>query len=549
MFIDAQNLDAGTVVETDLCIVGAGAAGITLARELAGSPFRVCLVESGGLRFERSTQDLYEGESVGIPYFALRQTRLASFGGSTNAWTGWCRPLDPLDFEAREWVPHSGWPFDRAHLDPFYERAHGLCEIGPYAYEPSEWETVDAQPLPVDGRRIATLVFQVSPPTRFGRVHRESLARSGNVSVLLHANALELETDEPVRNVLRLRAATLEGKETAVTARVFVLAAGGIENPRLLLLSDGGRRTALGDGHGLVGRFFTEHAYLNSGVFFPSDPVLPIDFYFPRKIEGVRRARVRAVFSLAAATLREERLLNCAIFFRPRAEAHAAFTAPGVESLRELWEVWRGRAVPSNSRRLMGDVLRDLDQVGVVAFRKLFAKRGPVKQLRLRAFLECAPNPESRVSLARDRDRLGRRRASVDWRLGELERRSLRRAHEILAGALQEAGQGRLEADLEPGPSGWPPAMTGGRHHMGTTRMHEDPRRGVVDAQCRVHGVSNLYVAGSSVFPTGGLANPTLTIVALAIRLADHLKRVIASLPESAEVVGGSRGSDRVNQK
>ena len=142
--------------------------------------------------------------------------------------------------------------------------------------------------------------------------------------------------------------------------------------------------------------------------------------------------------------------------------------------------------------------------------------------------LEQAPNPASRVRLIEQRDALGMPRVQLEWRLSGLDKRSIRRAHELLARELGRAGLGRLQLMLSEDEHRWPPELGGGRHHMGTTRMHRDPARGVVDPDCRVHGVGNLYVAGSSVFPTVGAANPTLTIVALALRLADHLVEQLA---------------------
>ncbi|HEY7462771.1 MAG TPA: GMC family oxidoreductase [Gemmatimonadota bacterium] len=537
MFLDARKLPPGTQIETDVCVVGAGAAGITLALEFADGPFRVCLVESGGLGFEKSTQDLYRGDSVGLPYFALRQARMAGFGGSTGVWAGWCRPLDGIDLEARDWVPHSGWPFDSAHLDPFYARAHPLCQLGPYVYAPEAWETERARRLPLETPQLTTSVFQISPPTRFGDLYRHRIERSNNIQTLLHANVLELEATDFRAGVTRVRAATLDGKTFSIAAKLFILAAGGLENPRLLLLSDGGGRTALGNEHGLVGRFFGEHPYIDSGSFILSDPRLQLGFYYPRRIGGTDATRVRGVFSLAEATLRREKLVNCSILFRPKHESHAAYRAPGVEALRQLWEIWRSKDVPTGLARLVRGMLSDIDKVAVSAYRRAFVGDDePVDHVRVRTCVESVPNPESRVTLTGERDRLGRRAIRLDWKLDGLEMKSIRRAHELLDAGLRGAGLGRLEVNLEPGASGWPPSMVAGRHHMGTTRMHRDPRQGVVDEHGRVHGLSNLFVTGSSVFPSTGYVNPTLTIVALALRLADHVKRVMASLPEAVEI-------------
>ena len=168
MLVDARTVPANKVIETDVCIVGAGAAGITLAREFIGKPFRVCLLESGGFDFEESTQDLYRGNNAGF-HVPLSVARLRYFGGSTNHWGSYCRPLDEIDFETRDWVPHSGWPFKKSELDPYYDRAQSICQLGPYRYDPQFWQTQAGAPLPLAGDRVVTSIFQMrDPAVRFG---------------------------------------------------------------------------------------------------------------------------------------------------------------------------------------------------------------------------------------------------------------------------------------------------------------------------------------------------------------------------------------------
>ena len=197
-FADARRVDRD-LIETDLCIVGAGAAGITIARELAGAPFRVLLVESGDFAFRHGPQLLYHGRNVGLPSFSIGKSRLRRFGGSTTRWAGQCRPLDPIDFEKRDWVPNSGWPFDRAHLDPWYERAQQVCTLGPYDYAPEAWRDVDGGPLPFASDMIEARIYQFSRQPDFGTAYRRDLEATGNVDVLLNANLAEIETREPVR--------------------------------------------------------------------------------------------------------------------------------------------------------------------------------------------------------------------------------------------------------------------------------------------------------------------------------------------------------------
>lgn len=477
MLLDARSLARDASFETEVCVIGAGAAGITLARELSGRPFRVTLLESGGFEEDPATQDLYRGRIFGRHYFQLDVCRSRRFGGSTNCWQGLCRPLDPIDFEVREWVPHSGWPFGADALRPYYERAQEALLLERFDYEGASWALPDRPPLAFRGEDIRSGVFQVAA-NRLGEIHRQELEKARGVDTYLFANVTGIEADG--RRIARVRVATLDGNAFTVRARHFVLATGGIENARLLLVS------GLGNEHDLVGRFFMEHPHVVAGVFLPSSAALSLDFFRARP-QG--RVQVAGYLATSEVAQRRERLLGSCAFLAQEAQL------PAFEQdlARVLLEMDRPDAEPSP--------------------RALFFMNE----------LEQAPNPASRVKLAPEKDALGMPRAQLEWRLSGIDKQSARRTQEILARALGGAGLGRLQVLLSEDDHNWPPELGGGRHHMGTTRMHEDPKRGVVDADGRVHGLDNLYLAGSSLFPTAGAANPTLTLVALALRLADHL--------------------------
>src|SRR5690349_14193477 len=240
MHIDARTLPNGTLLEGDLCIVGAGAAGITIAREWIDSHRKVLLLEGGGLQYEPAMQDLYRGEIVGLPYFPLQAARLHYFGGTTGHWAGFCSPFDPIDFKVREWVPHSGWPFERAHIDPFYARAQRILELGPYEYDAAQWQRRDPKlvPFPLDPSVVFTKMWQFSPPTRFGTRYRDAIVGAKNVHLYTNAIVREIEPNEGISAVDGLRVRTLEGRELRVRAKHYVLATCSIQNARLLLASN-----------------------------------------------------------------------------------------------------------------------------------------------------------------------------------------------------------------------------------------------------------------------------------------------------------------------
>lgn len=513
MFLDARNVPDGSEIESDVCIVGAGAAGITLARELAGQSRLVCLLESGGLEPDAETQALYRGEVVGFPYYPTDAFRLRYFGGTTNHWSGVCGPLQEIDFEARSWVPHSGWPFARSALEPYYRRAQEVCQLGPYRYDPEPWQGPDAPPLALDAERLHTVMNQLSPPTRFGLAYRDALRDAADVQTYLHANAVNLETQADGTRVSRVAVATLAGTRFAVRARQVVLATGAVENARLLLASRDRSAAGVGNPHDRVGRFFMEHLSVQGALFAPIDPALPMGLYGFREAQGVR---AQGCVVPTEATLRDEELLSLRCYLQPASSRTA------------IRSVWFGLlrsgtgSTPEGLAERVVHALRQLDDLAIHGYRSFF--EGSARSYAVVHHLEHAPNPQSRVTLGDERDALGLPRVRLDWRFGELERRTLRRAVEIFGREVGRAGLGRAAEVPDDPTTGWPPLLRGAWHQMGTTRMHTDPRHGVVDADARVHGLENLYLAGSSVFPTSGYMNPTLTIVALSLRLADHLK-------------------------
>jgi choline dehydrogenase-like flavoprotein len=532
MFLDARQMSAGTSLETELCIVGAGAAGITLAWSLRGAGFRVLLLESGGLEPEDATQALYGGESRGVPDDDVDVTRLRLFGGTTNHWSGWCRPLEPLDFAPADPSDRRGWPIKRADLDPYYRRAQTLCELGPDDYDDlAPWLKASGMTaLALDPRRLKTALFQVSPPTRFGTRYHDALDTAGNITVLLHANVLKLRTDANAAHVTGVRARTLEGPPFEITARIVVLAAGGLENARLLLLSNSVRSAGLGNDHDVVGRYFMNHPWLTGAGFAAFATPMPD----PRLYFDQTEALGTTIFATLAAGDPEPGIGGFRVVLSPSRRL-----VEGVNSLRALAKaIGSGRLPPDGFWHHLGQVLRDYDAVTDAAFKTVFGSKtgpfelpepgtGPIVGAMLDVNVEQFPNPDSRVTLSGARDALGLNRIVVDWRPGEAEKRTVRRALEHVADEFGRLGIGRVHISSMPDGDKWPGTMRGSRHHIGTTRMASDPKHGVVDAACRVHGVDNLYIAGSSVFPSSGFANPTLTIVALALRLSDELRRRI----------------------
>jgi len=543
--VDARSVPENETLETDVCIVGTGVAGIALARELMGQEFRVCLLESGDLKFNQDTQSLCVGESIGHPYFPLHEARARFFGGSANFWDidigenrigVRLRPLDPIDFEERDWVPYSGWPFNKSALEPFYDRAQTICQIEPSTYDVKDWEEPEKAPrLPFRPGSVETVIFKFGRRDLFTRDYAyEVTHRAENILTFLFANAIGIETDEAARRVTRLRVACLEGNRFDVTAKLFILAAGGIETPRLLLLSNRIQNVGLGNQHDLVGRFFMEHLHFWSGFYIPSKPSVYESAGLYKSIRGVKQVPIVGKLALTEGELRRHRLLNQNFQLFPRRISYSRLypdiRSEGVIALQAVRSALRSGRIPSGLMTHLGNVVRGIDDIalnGLGRIRRkvhaMMANSDRIQAFRLAHMAEQIPNPESRVTLSADRDCLGLNRVQLNWQLSPIDILSTVRTQQILDAELRRAGLGRLWIEMRDATP--PPGLHGGYHHMGTTRMHVNPHHGVVDENCRVHGISNLFIAGPSVFPTGGYANPTLTTVALAVRLADHVKR------------------------
>ena len=542
---DARQLPDGHVVTTDLCIIGAGPAGLTLAQSLTDCGHRVALLESGGAASDGRTQALSGGELSGDVYEPLDETHLRQVGGTANHWIirmsdqqfGYrYAPLTPIDFEARDELPNSGWPISREDLDPYYARANEVCRIGPFRYRADDWSSPGAEPLPLDDQRVQTHCFLFGPTSVFTREFPDRCRASGNVTLYTHATVTELTSDPEGRRVVAAQVDTFEGKRIEFRARHFVIAAGGLQTPRLLLASRSRFAEGLGNRHDVVGRYFMDHSLVPSGNFYPDDPRLldRLHLYDMRLVEGTS---VLAGLSLADPLMREHGLhnLSATLFPMPELKDVAA-----IEALKGLMIDLKARRWPEQAARKLWSAARGGRHLAEMMYHKIVHKAPLMpgfgqggwsrlknnhkryRRLELLAFVEQAPLPENRVTLTDETDALGMPKIRLHYRWPETDLDRLQKAQRFMVETLASAGLGRYEPAT---PGGRPAIGSLGLHHlMGTTRMHDDPRRGVVDRHCQVHGVENLYIASSSIFTTGGYANPTLTILALALRLSDFLQ-------------------------
>jgi choline dehydrogenase-like flavoprotein len=512
--------------ETDLCIVGTGPAGVALAQEFIGSSLRVLLVESGDLSETPTTSALNQIESVGAPRQldqALVRTRV--FGGTSHVWSGRCATLDAIDFEERAWLPYSGWPIDRQALMPYFHRAADNLGLGRVDYDDkldARLEALASGTAP-DPELLKLFCWQFSvddaDASSAWRCARSFGAREAkNVRVLLNATATHINTDLNGTRLDTLEVSSLGGKRALIRPRVLVLCAGGLEIPRLLLASNRIVPHGVGNRHDLVGRFLMDHPRCTLG-HFELETSLPIQkgLAFHRISEAGRTRVFLRGLALSAALQRKEGLLNCAAWARDHTAPDDPWTA--LKRLARLEGKLSAnlRAIASQPRLAARQLHRRL-----IEHKHVIPK---IDRLELVCDVEQAPDPASRLTLSNRSDALGVPVARVDWRIGDMEKATLQRFGQVSVQAFQRMGLPApiLTDSIRSGQFAASDFIDVA-HPSGAARMSSNPRTGVVDANCQVHEVDRLYAVGSAVFPTNGHANPTLTIVALAIRLADLLK-------------------------
>jgi choline dehydrogenase-like flavoprotein len=544
VILDANRIDNGARLKADVCIVGGGAAGISLALALTGQGLDIVLLESGHHHLDAATQSLYDGEvaddKLHSPPDKYRQRRL---GGSTGIWGGRCMPFDPIDFEKREWVPGSGWPISYGDLAPFYPEANKLSEAGRFAYTDKEAFDAPAMFQGFESSEVRTDGLErFSCPTNFGERYARRLHVSSDIRVLLGANCTALKLVPHGRTLRGVEVTTLGGRRFFVDARTTVLASGGLETPRLLLASNDIAPAGIGNEHDVVGRYYMCHIAGNVGSLVVNGPascvrhgyeISPEGIYCRRRISLHEDAQRRHGVANAVARLHFPRITD------PR---HRNGVLSGLFLARKFISYEYAKRLNDgtpptlglHARHLWNVIADPLDTCGFlahwVAKRTLADRKFPSVILRNRSNRfslemhgEQAPRAHSRVTVTDNFDALGLPKLRVDWNYGSDDIESVRRTLDVIAAEMKRAGVGELTYDADTLEEDLMRFGAYGGHHIGTARMGDDPRTSVVDANCRVHSVNNLFVAGSAVFPTSSQANPTLTLIAMSLRLGKHL--------------------------
>lgn len=550
MLIDLSREALGQDLACDICIVGAGPAGIALAMELIESGKDVILLEAGGEKPSAASQSFFEGESRNPAHPDPSLYRYRRAGGASTIWGGRCIPLDPIDFEKRDWVPLSGWPIAYADMIPFYRRAQEILDAGAFDYD-SQTALADGSLVDgfVDGAVETDRIERFSLPTDVYAKYRRALKAAPNIRCFINAACVDLPPRGDFGGVTGCIIALPSGERRSIKARKVVVAAGGLETYRLLANSwfdQGG----IGNHSDFLGRTYMCHLELSAGTLKLASKNRPVSHGFEKTRDGVY---ARRKFTLSPQFQRDYRVLNASIRLH-----HPGIVDPSHRNgILSLMYVAKNTVIPEYRRKLamvdhaaaaamdhrarfwaghVRNIAFGMPRVAAftakwisrhtLARRKLpyVALKNGAGRYALDMNVEQEPQRASRVTLASAADRHGLRRLSIDWNLSELDISTASAAYRALSNGLVESGVGEIEESLSDLTEAAKDAVAVGGHHIGLARMADNPAQGVVDAHCKVHGLSNLYVAGAAVFPTSGHANPTLTIVALALRLADRLK-------------------------
>jgi choline dehydrogenase-like flavoprotein len=512
MYIDARNLAQNTLIEGDICIVGAGTAGISMALDWKDKPYKVILLEGGGLEYDDEVQDLYDGTTSGQRYYPLRSSRLHLFGGTTGHWAGMCAPFDPIDFSKRDWVPNSGWPITLEDLNPYYMRANAKLDLEEHPYELEYWQKqIDGMiPYQLDPDIVWNKMWQFSN-SRFNQDRREDILKARNIHLFTYANVTDIKANEAVNTIEEVTIKNHIGKTHTVRAKYFILACGAVQNARMLLASNHQAKAGLGNDKDQVGRYFMEHLEIDSAELWLTKP-LSWKLY---KWDWENGTLSRAELAITSEAQTRYQILNGTASLSPLKVA---------QNMKPRMDVWQNKD-PRKSGELTMDAFREAERKGKEAGAHL-----KNRAFHLQTRVEQAPNPRSRVTLGKEKDALGVRKAHLHWEMTELDKRSMRTMYYILGRQFGVADIGRIKLmDFlqDENDHSWPDYTNGGWHHMGTTRMSSDPATGVVDANCQVFGLSNLFIAGSGCFSTAGAPNPTLTLVALSLRTSDYVMSLL----------------------
>lgn len=538
MYINGKTLTQSRKFKSDVCVLGGGVAGITLANELSKKGLTVCLLEAGGESRDPIVQSQAKAASVPTNYPDPSQSRLRMLGGTSNHWANNTSPFSPIDFEEREGFDESGWPIKYPDLAPYYIRAGEYCGVGVDGYGVDYWhDKFKSTPtISKENNAIKLAMAKASiPPTRFFNKFGGTLKADENVTVISYAQVVDISYSEKDSSINSVEFRSPNNMSHTVESGEYIMAFGGLENARMLLHFNDKNQNKLGNQGGCVGAYFMDHPTLRGAQLYTTDPS-KFSLFKGELPEGYNRF-VLNFFELSEAKLKEEQITNVRL---PLVPATRQQLSHGISSLHILRERLSGKPMSGDLASHITNVVMDFDVVADTISRKnwdtpLFDGVNEQAGFEIPLMMEQTPYKENKVTLSNRRDKHGIPLLNINWRITEKDKERLWRAIDIFGLEVAKLGLGRVRSLKDRASRLFDDQIGFGHHHMGTTRMSESPKNGVVDSEQRVFGVTNLSMAGSSVFSTGGHVPPTLTIVATSIRLSEIVaKRLSKGLNNEA---------------
>ncbi|QPN69539.1 GMC oxidoreductase [Synechococcus sp. CBW1108] len=521
--IDLAQANTTSEFHCDLLVVGAGVAGLVIADRFRFAGFTVDILETGGLTYEQTSHDMNDAEMAGKYHAGTKDGRFRMYGGSTSRWGAQLLTMMPSDFELKTHIPNTGWPLSSSDLSPYLHAAELLLGVDHLSYC-SDLQNYLSSPVPPLSEPGLQYRFSKRAGYRYRNMARtlgKKCIDDKNTRVFLHATATNIFTDESGSSVSYVQVRAANGKAFRFHGKQVVLAAGSIEICRLLLASSSVHSNGIGNSSGHLGRWFHDHLAVNAAILCPKDREKFLNMISPWYLENTRH---NLKFSTTAAWQARNKVTNISgqILFEYKSSSLFAWLSHQVHSYKFGFAPHCLRSVPLLTSSA------EIFDIFYLIWMRLAARRlwcPKTANIMLRIDSEQCPTPDNRITLSRNFDVLGMPKAVIHWHWGECERRSFAAYKQLFAAQWKAWNLGELTwlVDFDES-SDWEKHAIDSYHIMGGTRMSKNPNSGVVDSDLAVHGIANLSIASLSVFPTGGSANPTLTLMMLALRLADRLK-------------------------
>lgn len=515
MFVDFNEESAPDFFSADICIIGSGAAALAMLTRLYSTNKQILVLEAGGEHITPENQSLYDVITPYHPFEGARTGRFRVFGGSTTRWGGQALPLDPLDFAKRDWVPHSGWPIAYDPVAAYYPEVDRFLNVDPVSYRENAAALAREKPLPADDN-LALRFSKWSPAPNLRNQYREQIGKSANVVLVKNASVTNITLTDQHDRVQSLTIKNQAHRIGKVEATQVVLACGGIENARLLLASNQQLAQGVGNAHDIVGRYLQDHPNTEVGSLRPGrlKQQSYLNYFY------IKKTRILPRLFIAEDFLTQHQLLNANVYIQYQSADDDAFSMA-----KELYRKQARGELSRQELKLALRLITKLPQLLETAKQYYFHRKvyTPQGVARVNVMMETPPSAANRVRLSNERDSMGMPKALIEWQIDPLVRQTMLACTGLAGDYFARAGLGELQLDDWLQQDDWAAHIKDAKHHIGTTRMAGSPAEGVVNEHCRVHGIANLYIAGSSVFPTSGHSNPTATLLALALRLADHL--------------------------